>query len=277
MTPKSILVLVDGGPQSEATLATGLAVAKSFGAQVQALHVQADPATLVPIVGEGMSGAMVEQVMDAMAKAVDQRAQKARAAYDKLSAAGSGVALTWRQEMGPEPVVLAAAGRLVDLTVLGRPDKSMDGQTAASLDAALFDTGRPVLVAPPAVATSFGRRVALAWNGSAEASRVVACALPYLVQAEHVTVLSAPGTDKRAPAEALIAYLALHGVKADAQSFELHHHQSVGHGLLEQAEKMSADLLAMGAYGHSRLREMILGGATRDVLAQATLPVLMAH
>jgi len=276
MIPKTILVLVDGGPLSESTLETGLVVAAMFGAQVQALHVQADPATLVPIVGEGMSGAMVEQVMDAMAKAVEQRAEKAKAAYDKLAARG-GTTMSWRQEMGPEPVVLAAAGRLADLIVLGRPDKSMDGQTAASLDAALFDTGHAVLVAPPAPPASFGRRVGLAWNGSAEASRVVSAALPYLAKAEHVTILSAPGTDKRAPAEALVAYLALHGIKADAVSFELQHHQSVGHGLLEHAQKIGADLLAMGAYGHSRLREMILGGATRDVLAQATIPVLMAH
>ena len=275
MTPKSILVLVDGGPLSDATLEAGLAVASMFGAKIQALHVQADPATLVPIVGEGMSGAMVEQVMDAMAKAVEQRAQKARAAYDRIAGRAGGT-ISWRQEMGPEPVVLAAAGRLADLTVLSRPDKSMDGQMAASLDAALFDTGRPVLVAAPALPASFAKRVAVAWNGSAEASRVVSAVLPYLGKAESVTVLTAPGTDKRAPAEALLGYLELHGVKASVHGFELHH-QSIGHGLLEQAQKINADLLAMGAYGHSRLREMILGGATRDVLAQASIPVLMAH
>jgi nucleotide-binding universal stress UspA family protein len=277
MTPKCILVLVDGGPLSESTLETGLAAAAQFDAEVQALHIQADPATLVPIVGEGMSGAMVEQVMDAMAKAVDQRAEKAKAAYDKIAARG-GARLSWRQETGPEPVVLAAAGRLADLTVLGRPDKSTDGQAAASLDAVLFDTGRAVLVAPPEPSTArFGRHPALAWNGSAEASRVVGVALPYLAKAEAVTILSAPGTDKRAPAEALAAYLDLHGIKAKVHGFELHHHQSIGHGLLEHAQQMDADLLAMGAYGHSRLREMILGGATRDVLAQAKIPVLMAH
>src|SRR4029077_15350862 len=111
MTPKSILVLVDGGPLSESTLETGLAVAGLFGAQAQALHVRADPATLVPIVGEGMSGAMVEQVMDAMAKSVQGRTPRARAAYDRV-AAKAGVPITWRQETGPEPVVLASAGRL---------------------------------------------------------------------------------------------------------------------------------------------------------------------
>ena len=99
MTPKSILVLVDGGPLSESTLEAGLAVAGLFGAQVQALHVQADPATLVPIVGEGMSGAMVEQVMDAMSKAVDQRSERAKAAYEKIAARG-GAKIAWRLESG---------------------------------------------------------------------------------------------------------------------------------------------------------------------------------
>ncbi|MEA2778810.1 MAG: hypothetical protein QOK29_354 [Rhodospirillaceae bacterium] len=275
MTVKSILALVDGGPLSQPTIETAVAVARNFGAYIEVLHVRADPATLVPIVGEGMSGAMVEQVMDAMANAVDTRAAKARAAYD-LIAARADLPIAWRQEMGPEPVVLAAAGRLTDLIVLGRPDKSTDGQMAASLDAALFDTGHPVLVAPPTGPTSVGRRVAVAWNGSAEASRVVAAALPFLHGAEAVTILTASGTDKRAPAEMLVAYLARHEIKAEVLHVELQSH-SVGHVLVEQAQRLGADLLAMGAYGHSRLREMILGGATRDVLAQATLPVLMAH
>jgi nucleotide-binding universal stress UspA family protein len=275
MTIKSILALVDGGPLSQTTLETAVVVAKLFDAYLEALHVRADPATLVPIVGEGMSGAMVEQVMDAMAKAVDNRTAKAKVAYDAV-AAKAGVPIAWRQEMGPEPVVLAAAGRLTDLVVLGRPDKSMDGQMAASLDAALFDTGHPVLVAPPKPPAGIGRRIALAWNGSAEASRVVAAALPFLARAEAVRILTATGTDKRAPAEALVAYLGHHGVRATAEKVELQSH-SIGHVLVERAQGHGADLLAMGAYGHSRLREMILGGATRDVLAQATLPVLMAH
>src|SRR5712692_9258967 len=236
MTPKSILALVDGSALSEATLDTAVSVAKTFGARLEALHVRADPATLVPIVGEGMSGAMVEQVMDAMAKSVEGRAQRARAAYDKAAAKAS-FPIVWRQETGPEPVVLAAAGRLVDLSVLARPDAAADGQMAASLDSALFDPGRPVLVAPPTSPASVG---------------------------------------KRALAEALVAYLAKHNVKATVQSVQLHG-KSVGQALLEQARQLNCDLLVMGAYGHSRLREMILGGATREVLAHSKISVLMAH
>ncbi len=275
MTLKSILALIDGSALSEATLDTGICVAKLFGAQLEALHVRADPATLVPIVGEGMSGAMVEQVMDAMSKAVEGRSQRARAAYDRV-AGKAGVSVVWRQEMGPEPVVLASAGRLVDLLVLARPDAAADGQMAASLDSALFDTGRPVLVAPPTSPASVGRHVALAWNGSAQSSRVTAAALPFLEKAESVAILTAPGFDKRAPAEAVVGYLGRHNIKATVQNVELHS-KSIGHALLEQAQQLGCDLLVMGAYGHSRIREMILGGATREVLAHSTLPVLMAH
>jgi nucleotide-binding universal stress UspA family protein len=275
MTPKLILALVDGGPLSDATLGAGMAVARQFGAHLDVLHVRADPATLVPIVGEGMSGAMVEQVMEAMTKAVEGRSEKARSAYD-LAASKSGLSMAWRQEMGPEPVVLASAGRLADLTVIGRPDANADGQLAASLDSALFDTGRPVLVAPPTAPATVGRKVSLAWNGSAQASRVISAALPYLEKAETISVLTAPGVDKRAPGEALVAYLARHNLKAVVEHVEPHG-KSIGHALLEHAQGLGSDLLVMGAYGHSRIREMILGGATRDVLAQTTLPVLMAH
>jgi nucleotide-binding universal stress UspA family protein len=275
MTPKSILALIDGSRLSEATLDTAVSIAKTFAAGLEVLHVRADPATLVPIVGEGMSGAMVEQVMDAMSKSVDGRSQRARAVYDK-AVAKAGMPITWRQETGPEPVVLASAGRLVDLTVLARPDAAADGQMAASLDSALFDTGRPVLVAPTASPASVGKRIALAWNGSAQASRVVSAAVAYFEKAEAVHVLSAPGFDKRAPAEAVVAYLAKHKVKASAQAVELHG-KHVGQALLEEATRLNCDLLVMGAYGHSRLREMILGGATREVLANSAIPVLMAH
>ena len=118
--------------------------------------------------------------------------------------------------------------------------------------------------------------MAVAWNGSAQASRVVSAAVAYFEKAESVSVLTAPGFDKRAPAEALVAYLAKHKVKATIQNVDPHG-KHVGQALLEQAQQLNCDLLVMGAYGHSRLREMILGGATREVLASSTIPVLMAH
>jgi nucleotide-binding universal stress UspA family protein len=274
MTIKAILALADGGAGTEATLRTALLVAKGFSAHLDVLHVRADPETMVPIVGEGMSGAMVEQVMDAMVKSIETRASAARAAYQRVCEP-AGDAVAWRAATGREPEVTAAAGRLADLIVLGRPDSAEEAPMAATIDAALFDTGRPVLVAPPTAVTAVGNRVAIAWNGTAQSARAVAVALPFLVKAQQVIIAVGGGEDARAPAVGLVAYLERHGVRATIEGFVVSH--GVGKSLLEHVGRLGADLLVMGAYGHSRLHEMILGGATREVLAGASVPVLMGH
>jgi nucleotide-binding universal stress UspA family protein len=275
MTIRSILAVADGGSTTQATLETAVTAAKRFDAALDVLHVMADVNSVVPVIGEGMSGAMVEQLMAAMAQTIASRAARAREAYQKVSAAG-GAKLSWREITGREADVVAAAGRLTDLIVIGRPSGEAEAPLAATLDAALFDTGRPVLVASPTAARVMAGRVALAWNGSAQAARVVAAALPILEVADHVTVLTVGTIDSVATAQDLIAYLGRHKVSASHESIP-QGGASTGAALLAHAEQTRADLLVMGAYGHSRLREMILGGATRDVLSAAGIPVLMAH
>ena len=160
--------------------------------------------------------------------------------------------------------------------MIGRPDATSDVQLSASLGSALFDTGRPVLVVPPNPLPTVGRRIAIAWNGSPKASRAVAAALPFLEKAETITILTVPVGKRGSSGEALASYLGLHGLKATVESVDPQG-KSAGRALLEHAQGRGVDLLVMGAWGHSRIREMILGGATREVLAQTTLPVLMAH
>ena len=275
MTIKTILALADGGNGTASTLQTALAVARRFGADLDVLHVRADVETMVPVIGEGMSGAMVEQMMSAMAQTVDTRAAKARAAFSEVCA-GADVKAVWRDTTGRETDVVASAGRLTDLIIIGRPDAETETPLAATLDAALFDTGRPVLVAPPAVPPSIGARAVLAWNGSAQAARVVAGALPILRKAEQVTVVTVGEIGRSPSATDLVAYLGRHEVRATHEAIAADH-GPVGAALLKHAKQIQADLLIMGAYGHSRLREMILGGATRDVLGVSDLPLLMAH
>jgi nucleotide-binding universal stress UspA family protein len=274
MTLKAILALADGGAGTEATLRTALLVAKSFSAHLDVLHVRADPETMVPIVGEGMSGAMVEQVMDAMVKSVDVRARTARDVYQRVCAAADG-GVVWREATGREPETVAAAARLSDLVVLGRPDSNEEAPMAATIDAALFDTGRPVLIAPPQAPASVGSRVVIAWNGNSQSARAVACSLPFLKSAQQVVIIVGGGHDSHVPAAGLVEYLSRHDVRAVVENFTFS--GAIGKALLEQAVRLGADLIVMGAYGHSRLREMMLGGATREALAGATAPVLMAH
>ncbi|MGE0121041.1 MAG: universal stress protein [Dongiaceae bacterium] len=273
MTIKTILVLADGGDGTVATLTAAVGVARRFSASLDVLHVRADVETMVPVIGEGMSGAMVEQMMAAMQQTVESRSGRAKAAYETVCAA-AGVQAVWRESTGRETDIVASAGRLVDLIIIGKPDAESETPLAATLDAALFDTGRPVLVATDAAA--IGSRIAIAWNGSAQAARVVAGSLPFLRLADQVTVVTVGDIGRSASATDLVAYLGRHDVRAAHEALTVDH-ATVGATLLAYVARSQIDLLVMGAYGHSRLREMILGGATRHVLAAATVPILMAH
>jgi nucleotide-binding universal stress UspA family protein len=275
MTYATILALADGGPTSDAVLNAAVRLGRQFRAQLEVVHLKADPSSLVPVVGEGMSGALIEQMIDSMTRMLETRAKQARDAYDRV-VAPSGVTATWREISGPGPENLATAGRFADLTILARPAGEDSVTQSAVLDAAVFDTGRPVMIVPAGSAAAIGERVAIAWNGSAYSAHAVSGAMPLLKAAKQVTIVAVGEDDKAAPAAALASYLARHDVAAAVARTDLGH-QSVGHAILERTAALGADLLVMGGYGHSRLREMILGGATRHVLNNATLAVLMAH
>jgi nucleotide-binding universal stress UspA family protein len=141
----------------------------------------------------------------------------------------------------------------------------------------LFDSGRPVLIAPRAAPAAIGTRCCIAWNGTVESSSALSAALPWLKRAEAVRVLHAGAYQRRGPSAAdVVPYLALHGITADVAEFTPVT-RDVGAGLLQAAASFGADLLAMGAYSHSRLRQLILGGVTRHVLENSLLPVLMSR
>ena len=149
-------------------------------------------------------------------------------------------------------------------------------------DSVALECGRPVLIVPAGIASgAFGTRVLLAWDGGREAARAMFDALPLLRSAARVRVIwVAPATDPYLPyglqLTDVLAMLARHGVEVEERT-ELHPRGSVGAALLDEAERFGADLLVMGCYGHSRLREFVLGGATRHVLEQASISVLMSH
>ena len=134
-----------------------------------------------------------------------------------------------------------------------------------------------MLISPQAPAATVGRRICVAWNGTAESAAAVQAAIPWMQRAEKVQVLSAEEYQRRGPGPAELAgYLALHGIQVETKGFRPIE-RDVGRGLLEAAKAFGADMLAMGAYSHSRLRQLILGGVTRHVLEHATLPVLMSR
>lgn len=284
---RAILVPADGTDEANRCLDMGFRMGKRLESHVEALHVRSDPKDTVPLLGEGMSVAMIEDMMEIAEKEGVTRSGLARRAFEdgvaKYGATvvdkpgGSGFTARWTEEVGREDDGVAAHGRLTDLVVVARPTAESDVSTNLTLNAALFETGRPVLVVPPGEVADPGKRIVISWNGSAQSARAVASALPLLKAAEAVTAFTVDSgrtSGERAPE--LASYLAWHGIQAKAQTLS-GPPATVGAKLMEDLKTEQADLLVMGAYTHSRMRQLILGGVTRHVLEQAAVPVLMAH
>ena len=288
MPIRKLLLPLTGTAAGEAALTTSLMIARRFNAHVTALHVRVDSRDIAPLAGEGLSGAMIEEMMSATEKESGDRAHAVRSMFERFVARHEVTVSEPRPGLdhptasfasvtGREEDIVAQQARLADLTVVPHPDAGEDVSSSDALHAVLFDSGRPVLISPQITPKSIGTRVCLAWNGTAESAASAQAALPWMQQAVAVRILSAEGYQRRGPgAPDLAAYLALHGVNADITIFRSVG-SSVGAGLLAAATEFGCDLLSMGAYSHSRLRQLILGGVTRHVLEYSSLPVMMTR
>lgn len=289
MSIKTIIVPLSDTRTGEAPLKTALKVAHRFDAHLEALHVRTDPSrAMFDYGGEAMSSQLMEQMRQAINERSKEHAAEVRKLFDdecaksgvaivEVGPGTGGVSASWREEIGDENGWIERRGRLADITVMARLNKDRDVPSAEALETAVLGTGRPMLLAPSEEPDSIGKRVAIAWSGSAEASRATGFAMPFLTEADAVSVLSVTEESNWACSpEDMVAYLAWHGVEAKARSITANS-GSTGALLLTEAVAEGADLLVMGAYTHSRLREMILGGVTKYVLNTAGPAVLMAH
>ena len=288
MSIRSILVPLDGADASNKSLALGFAVAKKFNCHLSALHVRPDAKDTVPLLGEGMSVAMIEDMMEIAGNEATSRAGRAReifeaaaskhvAPVDVQPSAGGFSAAFLLETTGREDDAVAAFGRMSDLTVVARPTETSDVSANLTFNAALFETGRPVLLAPPEAVEAKFRHVMISWNNSAQAARAVAAGMQILKAAKKVSVCvveSARVSGGCGPE--LTTYLARHGVEAEVRTLS-GSRTSVGPLLMQQIADGDVDLLVMGAYTHSRMRQLIFGGVTRHVLGTAALPVFMIH
>jgi len=178
----------------------------------------------------------------------------------------------------------ALHARYVDLTILGQlnPDRGDANLIRPRPEHVTLASGRPVLVVPyTGHFETLGRRVLIGWNATREATRAVNDAMPLLMAADVVTVLTidareGPDAHGELPGADISLHLARHGVKTTIECTVSAGIQA-GEVLLSRAADLGADLLVIGAYGHSRVRELLLGGATRSILQSMTLPVLMSH
>lgn len=289
MAIRTILVPLSGGVGSEAALDAALLIGRRAGAHVEVLHVSPDPGDMVPPMGNGATAPIVGELLEKAERDARVGAERARAVFDARMAGGSvprvdgppsaaerRLTVGWREAVGPEDREVARRGRLFDLIVVGRPGRHDELSSETTLETALLQSGRPVLVVPPAATTTIGARIAIAWNDSTAAARALASAGPFLAEAEGVVVLEGDAAADGGSAETLAGMLAWHGVPAALRRFRSGD-ASIGAALLAAAAEEGADLLVMGGYGHSRLREMIFGGATIDTIFESHIPLLMTH
>jgi len=281
MALKDILVHLDGTAQAGVRLDLAAGLARRHGAHLVGLHV-VDVVMPMMMAADAGSGSVLADMMQRMR--ADAMAEAAKVEAHFSAALGrEGIAGEWRIAEGATPEHVALHGRYADLAVLGQadPDAGQPG-AAATLEAVLFDSGRPALVVPYAGRfATVGQRVLVGWNAGAQAARAVHDALPLMAGAASVTVSAVNprrGIDAHGdqPGADIARHLARHGLKVTVEHTVA---PEIGAGdmLLNRASELSADLLVVGAYGHSRLRETILGGVTRTLLKQMTIPVLMAH
>lgn len=292
MAYRRLLLPLTGTAAGEAALATALDVARVWNAHLHCLHVRVDARDVAPLAGEGLSGAMIEEMMAATERESGERANRVRELFDRFATIHGdlvlatdpntalktpGVTISFETISGREEDVVAQQSRLFDMAVVPHPEAEADVSSSDALHAVLFDSGRPVLIAPRTAPATIGTRVAVAWNGSAESAAAVAAALPWLHRAQAVRILCSDDYQRRGPgAEGIRAYLRWHGIEAEVVPFKPATRE-VGAGLLGAARDFGADLMCQGAYSHSRLRQLILGGVTRHVLENADLPVLMCR
>lgn len=289
MDVTSILSVVDGGPRSGAVAKASFKLAKTLNAYLEVLHVEPDPRDSLPVVGEGMTGTLVEQVSADIEARREAAKKVAREAFESECKA-HGVepearekvrafktfSVSWTDVEGREDQVVADLGRFFDLIAVAHPGGEDGSAYAPALETGLFQCGRPVLVLPQDCGPMPCETVAVAWNGSCEAVRAVTAGLPFLQAAKSVRVISIGEEERAGSSERLAAFLAGHGI--DPRFDRLQSDQGeVGAMLIRQAVDEGAGMVVMGAYGHSRLREFVLGGATRSVLHESSLPLLLAH
>jgi nucleotide-binding universal stress UspA family protein len=277
MTYKDILVYADAAPGAAARLDAAAMLAATQNAHLVALHVDTIPFTPVDVLGAGVTVELIEWQ-------ISMRRERSDAAQAAVKAAEQrhGVAFEWRKVEGVIDDTVIDQGRYADLIVLSQNSDLTDLEAPVGTMAGniLMAAGRPVLVVPKDYkGASIGRRILVAWKPSAEAARAVHDALPLLQQAEAVTVMRVnPDADEPAhnPGADLATHLARHGVKVTTSPV-LAPDASAGTAIVDKARALQADLIVMGAYGHSRLRELVFGGATRKMLQAPPLPVLMSR
>ena len=285
MALRRILVAASGGTASAGAVEAACRLAKRVGASVEGFHVKVDPAQIVMLAADGFNMPIAGDWIDRLIADTDDLAKKTQLEFAAI-AERHGLSMTmtprapasasWHVETGYAPVLVAQRARFFDLVVLGRSERVVERPHSDTIEETLIHSGRPVLLAPANAPGAVGNTIALGWNGSAEAVHVMIAALPLLEKAQNVIAITV-GEESETNPLALLDYLAAHGISAKHRQIMPVKGVGPGEQLLSEAREAGADLLVMGGYGHRPWRELLFGGATRQVLGASLLPVLLAH
>ena len=276
---KSILVPVEDHDRMDGVLGLAVLFARTFDATIEGVPLGPDIAEMVAA-DFSMSGVIFD---DRTRRAFLRDAGTTfegfmrQAGVPRRDAVADGPSFGWSGDTLVPPSAIGEFGRVFDAIVVGRPGSASHEPRRTTLESALFDSGRPILVSPPRAPTTCASTIAIAWNGSSETARTLAFALPLLTRARDVAILAVQGLRLPGPAEAdVVRNLRRHGVPARViQVAETG--RSPARTFLDAAANLGADLIVKGGYTQSRLRQMFFGSVTADILAEADLPVFMAH
>ncbi len=285
MSLRRLLVPMSGVAAESSALSTALAIAKTVGGHVDALFVPLDP-QFETASGDYIPPEVIEKIFNDTKKENEKRRQHCRLLFERL-ADKYGVTISpvpgpnrpsaaLGEATGSVHTLMVDHGRVCDLIVMERPGKR-GVRIEVSLEAALRDSGRPVLITRRAMPTGFAKSVAIAWNGSLEVTRTIGLTMPLLERAKKVIIFTIEGDRWYGPPAAKpIEYLAWHGISAVAVSLTASWHEQ-GKALIGAAKKHKADLMMLGAYTRGELRRLVFGGVTGTMLADCPMPLLMMH
>lgn len=287
MSIAKILTMLDGDNHDSIDLEASRHLATSFNCHVDLLHVRRDPSQNRTHFGEGVPDDIYRQMQTHFKQREAEIADQCHKVFDEWRQANGfeetdgptrsrGPTARFLDQSGNLNHVVSRFGRLADLVVLKSPSLE-NGWLSPAGEAAIYGTGRPVLFSPKQELHSLGERISLFWNDTVEATRASTVALPFMVKAKSVEVTTIDHEHLNHDDVAAFAeYLQWHGVEASVRIVQPKH-QTTGEALIDAAWNFDADLIVMGAFGHSRIRELVLGGVTRHILKVAGRPVMMMH
>ena len=283
---QKILVPVRGDGKGDNVFAHAVGLARRSGAHIQVTHCRSRPEDMIPY-GVAVSPVLKEQIIEQSVNLLNKQEQglceeilalaQANGAILAKPSDDDTVTVSFIEEEGRQIEVIRHHGLLSDMTAVAQPDLDRNIGTN-TFQAALFSTGRPVMMFPEAkskIPENLGQNIAVAWDGSVESSLAVMQTLSLLKSAEQVTIITNTTDTIKVSPEELSEFLAMHGVQANISIISKT--ADISRSILDQAAAIGVDMLVLGAYGNSKNLERVAGGVTQDVIDHATLPVVFVN